>query len=65
VEETIERLRALDWKVHDVTVTPVRTIEDLPEDESRIGRGVASFDEVREDVGLTEQDVEEQGASGR
>jgi divalent metal cation (Fe/Co/Zn/Cd) transporter len=65
VEETIERLRALDWKVHDVTITPVRAIEDLPENESRVGRGVASFDEVRDDVGLTERDVEEQGASGR
>jgi cation diffusion facilitator family transporter len=65
VEETIERLRELDWKVHDVAVTPVRGIEDLPENESRIGRGVASFDEVREDVGLTEQDVEEEGAAGR
>jgi divalent metal cation (Fe/Co/Zn/Cd) transporter len=65
VEEAIERLRALDWKVHDVTITPVREIEDLPENESRIGRGVASFDEVRDDVGLSEQDVEEEGASGR
>jgi divalent metal cation (Fe/Co/Zn/Cd) transporter len=65
VEETIERLRGLDWKAHDVTVTVVRSIEDLPEGESRISRGLASFDEVREDVGLSEKDVEEQGASGR
>ena len=65
IEETTERLRRLDWKVHDVALTPVRSIEDLPENESRIGRGVASFDEVREDVGLSERDVEEEGASGR
>ena len=65
VEETIERLRALDWKVHDVSVTVVRGLEDVPESESRISRGIASFDEVREDVGLSERDVAEQGASGR
>jgi len=65
VEETIERLRDLDWKAHDVTVTVVRTLEDVPEGESRISRGLASFDEVREDVGLTEQDVHEEGASGK
>ena len=35
------------------------------EGESRIGRGVASFDDVREDVGLSERDVEEQGAERR
>jgi len=65
VEETIERLRQLDWKAHDVTVTVVRRIEDVPEGESRISRKQASFDEVRDDVGLTEKDVEEQGAGGR
>jgi cation diffusion facilitator family transporter len=65
VEETIERLRGLDWKAHDVTVTVVRRLEDVPEGESRISRRQASFDEVREDVGLTEQDVREEGASGR
>ena len=65
VERTITRLRDLDWKVHSVAITPVRSIEDLPENESRIARGVASFDEVREDVGLTERDVAEQGAGGR
>jgi hypothetical protein len=64
VEETIERLSALDWKVHDVAVTVVRSIEDVPEGESRIARGVASFDEVREDVGLSAEDVEAEGASG-
>ena len=65
VEETIERLRELDWKVHDVSVTVVRSIEDVPEGESRISRGEASYDEVREDVGLSEEDVEREGASGR
>jgi cation diffusion facilitator family transporter len=65
VEETIERLRALDWKIHDVSVTPVRSIDDVPESESRISRGHASFDEVREDVGLTSEEVEAEGASGR
>ena len=65
VEATIERVRDLDWKLHDVTITPVRTIEDVPEDESRIGRGIASFDEIRDDVGLSEQDVEEEGAEKR
>jgi cation diffusion facilitator family transporter len=63
IEETIEQLRSLDWKLHDITITPVRSIEDLPEDESRIGRGIESFDEVRDDVGLTERDVEEEGAA--
>ncbi|HEX8053966.1 MAG TPA: cation diffusion facilitator family transporter [Thermoleophilaceae bacterium] len=65
VEETIERLRALDWKLHDVSVTVVRTIDHVPEGESRVSRGIASFDEVRRDIGLSERDVEEQGASGR
>jgi divalent metal cation (Fe/Co/Zn/Cd) transporter len=65
VEETIERLRELDWKVHDVSVTVVRTLEDVPEGESRISRGQASFEEVREDVGLSPEDVEAEGASGR
>jgi divalent metal cation (Fe/Co/Zn/Cd) transporter len=65
VEETIERLRGLDWKAHDVTVTVVRTLEDIPENESRISRGIASFDEVRKDVGLTTEDVESEGASAR
>jgi divalent metal cation (Fe/Co/Zn/Cd) transporter len=65
VEETIERLRALDWKVHDVSVTVVRSIEEIPEGESRISRGHASFEEVREDVGLTPDEVEAEGASGR
>jgi divalent metal cation (Fe/Co/Zn/Cd) transporter len=65
VEETIEHLRGLDWKAHDVTVTVVRSLEDIPENESRISRGIASFDEVREDVGLTHEDVESEGASSR
>ena len=65
VEETIVRLRELDWKLHDVSVTVVRSIEEIPEGESRISRGHASFDEVREDVGLTHEDVEAEGASGR
>lgn len=65
VEETIERLRELDWKVHDVSVTVVRSIEDVPEGESRISRGQASFEEVREDVGLSPDEVEAEGASGR
>lgn len=65
VEETIEHLRGLDWKVHDVAVTVVRTIDGVPENESRISRGVASFDEVREDVGLTEEDVSREGAAAR
>jgi divalent metal cation (Fe/Co/Zn/Cd) transporter len=65
VEETIERLKALDWKAHDVTVTVVRSLDDIPENESRIARGVASFDAVREDVGLSHEDVEAEGASGR
>jgi divalent metal cation (Fe/Co/Zn/Cd) transporter len=65
VEETIEQLRALDWKVHDVAITVVREIEGIPENESRISRGIASFDEVREDVGLTEEDVSREGASAR
>jgi divalent metal cation (Fe/Co/Zn/Cd) transporter len=63
VEETIEHLRGLDWKVHDVALTVVREIEGVPENESRISRGIASFDEVREDVGLTEEDVSREGAS--
>jgi divalent metal cation (Fe/Co/Zn/Cd) transporter len=65
VEETIVRLRELDWKVHDVSVTVVRTLEEVPEGESRISRGSASFDEVREDVGLSPEDVEREGAAGR
>jgi divalent metal cation (Fe/Co/Zn/Cd) transporter len=65
VEEAIARLSELDWKVHDVSLTVVRELDDVPEGESRIARGVADFDAVREDVGLSEQDVEEQGASGR
>lgn len=65
VEETIERVRELDWKLHDVSVTVVRSIEEIPEGESRISRGHASFDEVREDVGLSPEDVEREGAAGR
>jgi divalent metal cation (Fe/Co/Zn/Cd) transporter len=65
VEETIERLTALDWKVHDVAVTVVRSIDDVPEGESRISRGLASFDEVLEDVGLSEEEVESEGAQPR
>jgi cation diffusion facilitator family transporter len=65
VEETIERLKALDWKAHDVTVTVVRSLEDVPEGESRISRGHASFDEVRKDVGLSQEDVESEGAAGK
>jgi divalent metal cation (Fe/Co/Zn/Cd) transporter len=65
VEETIDRIKALDWKAHDVTVTVVRSIDDVPEGESRISRGIASFDEVRDDVGLSEEQVEREGAGGR
>lgn len=65
VEETIARLCELDWKVHDVAVTVVRSIEDVPEGESRISRGQAEFEEVRDDVGLSDEDVEREGASGR
>lgn len=65
VEETIEAIRELDWKAHDVVVSPVRSLEDIPENESRISRGIASFDEVKQDVGLTDEDVKEQGAAGR
>ena len=65
VEETVERLRELDWKVHDVSVTVVRSIDEVPMGESRIALGRASFDEVRRDVGLSPADVEAEGASGR
>jgi cation diffusion facilitator family transporter len=65
VEETAEAIRALDWKAHDVVIMPVSGIEDLPENESRISRGIASFEDVKEDVGLTERDLEEEGAAGR
>jgi divalent metal cation (Fe/Co/Zn/Cd) transporter len=64
VEKTIEALGELDWKAHDVVVSPVRSLEDLPEHESRISRGVAPFEEVMEDVGLTEEDLREEGAGG-
>lgn len=31
VEELTDRLHALDWRIHDVVVSPVRSIEDAPE----------------------------------
>jgi divalent metal cation (Fe/Co/Zn/Cd) transporter len=31
VEKLIASLRELDWRIHDVTVTPVRSIEGAPE----------------------------------
>jgi divalent metal cation (Fe/Co/Zn/Cd) transporter len=65
VEEAIERVRALDWKLHDVCITPVRRLEDVPEDLSPIGRGIASFEEVRQRADLTEEDIESEGASGQ
>ena len=63
VEATVEAIRGMDWKAHDVVVSPVRTLEDVPDGESRISRGLASYDEVKEDVGLTDEEVEREGAA--
>jgi divalent metal cation (Fe/Co/Zn/Cd) transporter len=62
VEDAIERLRALDWKLHDVCITPVGALEDVPDDLSPIGRGIASFEEIRKRAGLTAEDIASEGA---
>jgi divalent metal cation (Fe/Co/Zn/Cd) transporter len=62
VEDAIERVRALDWKLHDVCITPVGALEDVPDDLSPIGRGIASFEEIRKRAGLTDEDIASEGA---
>jgi divalent metal cation (Fe/Co/Zn/Cd) transporter len=62
VEDAIERVQAIDWKLHDVSITPVSALEDVPNDLSPIGRGIASLEEVKRQAGLTDEDIAREGA---
>jgi divalent metal cation (Fe/Co/Zn/Cd) transporter len=65
LEDAIERVRAIDWKLHDVCITPVVALEDVPDDVSPIGRRIASFEETRKQAGLTDEDIASEGAAAK